>query len=289
MIAKTNTQYYQDIADSIRYSKDNIQYESDLTQEKNKIKQINEDIAAVYNECEAKGAIMPEIENSTNLAQTVASIPEAVSPILITKQITENGVYNASEDNADGYSNVTINVPDQSIDALNSLIGRSITTITSGATSIGDYAFYIYTALTEVNFPEATSIGQHAFHNCAALTEANFQKATSIGDYAFNNCAALTEANFQKATSIGDYAFSNCKFLTEVNFPEVTSIGSSAFFNCKSIKYFDMSEVAGVPTIGSNTFKNTTCIFLFRDQTQLNEYASATNWSTLANRFRIKG
>lgn len=74
MIAKTNTQYYQDIADSIRYSKDNVQYESDLIQEKNKINQMDEDIAAVYNECEIKGAVIPQIKNTTNLIDTVASL-----------------------------------------------------------------------------------------------------------------------------------------------------------------------------------------------------------------------
>lgn len=33
-----------------------------------------------------------------------------VSPTLITRSITENGTYNASGDNADGYSQVTVNV-----------------------------------------------------------------------------------------------------------------------------------------------------------------------------------
>ena len=34
----------------------------------------------------------------------------SVSPTLITKSITQNGTYNASSDNADGYSSVTVNV-----------------------------------------------------------------------------------------------------------------------------------------------------------------------------------
>ena len=186
MIAKTNTQYYQNIADSVRYSLDGTQYESSLSQARAE---------------------------------------------------------------------------------LNSLIDRSITTITSDATSIGSHAFCYCTALTEVNFPEATSIGGSAFQNCAALTEANFPKVTSIGNYAFNRCTTLTE----------------------VNFPEVTSIGNYAFNNCKRLNYFDMSEVSRVPSISSATFQGTTCIFLFRDQTQLDTYASATNWSALADRFQIKG
>lgn len=32
------------------------------------------------------------------------------TPTLITKQITENGTYAAADDNADGYSEVTVNV-----------------------------------------------------------------------------------------------------------------------------------------------------------------------------------
>ena len=36
--------------------------------------------------------------------------PPAPQPTLITKQITENGTYAAADDNADGYSEVTVNV-----------------------------------------------------------------------------------------------------------------------------------------------------------------------------------
>lgn len=34
-----------------------------------------------------------------------------IQPTLVTKEITENGTYNAASDNADGYSSVTVNVP----------------------------------------------------------------------------------------------------------------------------------------------------------------------------------
>ena len=188
-------------------------------------------------------------------------------PILVSKQITENGTYTAENDNADGYSEVTIDIPDQSKNTLNSLIDRSITTITSDVTSIGSGAFQNCTALTEANFSEVTSIGTNAFYGCTALTEAIFPKLTSIGYAAFRYCTALTEANFSEVTFIGDFAFGGCT----------------------AIKYFDMSEVDGVPRISTTTFNSTTCIFLFRDQTQLDEYASATNWSALSDRFQIKG
>ena len=322
--------------------------------------------------------IPPYDDVSSNTVEI--EIPPKKDAVLISKEFNENGVYNASEDNADGYSDVTINVPDESKDTLNSLIDRSITTITSDATYIGQNAFNNCSALTEANFPEVTSLstntfsylyklkkvnfpkataisanngfkncsaltevnfpnlihasgtsvfeycasltevnfpnllttGQYAFHGCKSLTEINFPNATIIGNHTFQdctaltkvnlpsvrgigldtfrNCSALTEVNFPKATEIGEGAFRNCSAITEVNLPEhVSFIDRYAFQDCTALQYFDMSEVSVIPRIQANTFNNTTCIFLFRDQTQLDECASATNWSTLANRFQIKG
>ena len=77
---------------------------------RSQIDRINSNIAAAYDEAEAKGATMPATKNSDNLADTVASIPEEVQPTLITKQITENGTYASADDNADGYSEVEVNV-----------------------------------------------------------------------------------------------------------------------------------------------------------------------------------
>ena len=37
--------------------------------------------------------------------------PPTPTPTLIPKQIAENGTYTAADDNADGYSEVTVNVP----------------------------------------------------------------------------------------------------------------------------------------------------------------------------------
>ena len=75
------------------------------------INRINTNISAAYDAAEAKGATMPAAENSANLPTAIRSIPEAVQPTLIPKQITENGTYTAEDDNADGYSEVTVAVP----------------------------------------------------------------------------------------------------------------------------------------------------------------------------------
>lgn len=81
-----------------------------IAQAETERQRIAANIAAAYDEAEAKGATMPATKNSANLADAVASIPEAVQPTLITKQITENDTYAAADDNADGYFEVAVNV-----------------------------------------------------------------------------------------------------------------------------------------------------------------------------------
>ena len=86
------------------------QAEAKIAQSELQYQRISANIATAYDEAEAKGATMPPTENSANLPTAIRSIPEAVQPTLITKQITENGIYAAADDNADGYSGVTVNV-----------------------------------------------------------------------------------------------------------------------------------------------------------------------------------
>ena len=58
-----------------------------------------------------------EMGGTASSATGLESMPDAIrtikaNPTLITKSITSNGAYNAEDDNADGYSSVTVAVPD---------------------------------------------------------------------------------------------------------------------------------------------------------------------------------
>lgn len=74
------------------------------------ITRINTNIANSYTAISNKGGTLPATQNSNNLATAINSIPSGGSATLITKTITENGTYDATDDNADGYSEVTVNV-----------------------------------------------------------------------------------------------------------------------------------------------------------------------------------
>lgn len=96
------------------------------------ITRINGNIANAYTAVSGKGGTLPSARNSSNLSAAIQSIPSgggyniiqsitedvcslAISDdgsfIIIPKTVTSNGTYQASEDNANGYSQVTVAIP----------------------------------------------------------------------------------------------------------------------------------------------------------------------------------
>ena len=81
--------------------------ETNITNEINTLKTNFQDgVDAVYDACVSKGST----PSSHALADVVDAIDNISGGNLGTKNITTNGTYNASDDNLDGYSSVTVNV-----------------------------------------------------------------------------------------------------------------------------------------------------------------------------------
>ena len=195
----------------------------------------------------------------------IANIPSGGT--LIQKTITQNGVYNASSDNADGYDVVTVDVPEKN--------------------TLDDY---FANTLEVADISSATSIIIDFFRNKSSLINVIMPNVTSIGNNAFYACSKLALTSLPSGvTSIGNNAFQGCTNLALTVLPDgITSIGDGTFNNCTSIPYLDFSNFTQIPTVSSNSFINTSFPFYFRDQQQLDEWAAATNWSTYAGRFQIK-
>lgn len=68
------------------------------------------DLTSVANAIRTKGGTSAQLAFPAGFVSAVQAIPTSGTPTLISKSITENGTYNASSDNADGYSSVTVNV-----------------------------------------------------------------------------------------------------------------------------------------------------------------------------------
>nr|WP_316614628.1 leucine-rich repeat protein [uncultured Ruminococcus sp.] len=200
---------------------------------------------------------------------------EAPQPTLITKQITENGTYAAAEDNADGFSEVAVNVPDSKA-FLDSLIDKTITAIKSDVTSIGTRTFQGCNNLTSVEFPLAESIGTSAFEGCklsgtiifpsvksiefsafaygiGANTSVIFPLLNVISESAFLQCGLVT-ADFPSATVIESRTFSRNRALQDINIPNVEDIKYAAFDYCYALKIDSMPSK--IKTIGEYAFED---------------------------------
>lgn len=73
------------------------------------IQRLRDATAAISTAITAKGGTVSQGDGLEDFAADIATIPSGGST-LIEKSITENGTYNASSDNADGYSKVVVNV-----------------------------------------------------------------------------------------------------------------------------------------------------------------------------------
>ena len=102
-----------------------------------------------------------------------------------------------------------------------------------------------------------TTIGAYAFYGMSSLTEIDIpQEVTSIGKCAFAFCTSLTSVNLPaRLESISDSAFEACTTIESIKIPSnVTYIGERAFAFCRNLK---VALIAGAPeSIYRWTFKD---------------------------------
>ena len=219
----------------------------------------------------------------------------------------------------------------------------TVTAIAAGTSSNGPF-YSACSTLTSITIPETiTSIGNYAFYNCTSLTEINFN-ATAMNDlsfynYVFDNAGQngtgiavniganvtkipanlfapsgsfsvnITSVNFEEGSvceSIGNSFFNYNNSLTSITIPDsVKSIGSQAFYNCTNLKtvtigmnvtsigynaFYYCSSLTTItvnattpPTLGSNAIpSNVTNIYV--PSASVSRYRSASVWSSFSSK-----
>ena len=99
----------------------------------------------------------------------------------------------------------------------------------------------------------------------------------------------ITEFEDNKIDVIGDYAFYKCNTLTNVSFPKATSIGSQAFDSCSVLTTLYIgTELNTVCTLSNiNAFKDCTNLTnIYVPESLVDDYKSATNWSSYASKIK---
>jgi len=229
---------------------------------------LNTDIQNARTAITNKGGTVTSGGGSSQLATDIATIPSGGdTPTLISKTITQNGTYNASSDNADGYSSVTVNVSGSSIgipreikNGVYQMPTESFTfSLPSDATNVVNYglsyAFYGCTGLTSVDLSSLTTVSggnglQNAFRDCTGLTSVDLSSLTTVSgnsglSSAFYGCPRLTSVDLSSLTTVSGssglyYAFSGCARLTSVDLSALTTVSGNqglqyAFNGCTAL------------------------------------------------------
>ena len=99
--------------------------------------QLDTDLTSIANAIRAKGGTSAQLTFPNEFVTAINAISGGGGSTLVTKTITENGTYSASDDSADGYSEVTVNVPTSGSSAWTKVVETSYqvsTTYTSSTT-----------------------------------------------------------------------------------------------------------------------------------------------------------
>lgn len=195
------------------------------------------------------------------------------SATLIPKSITANGRYVATDDDADGYSEVTVAV--QAVSRENEILKHSIygEYTNASVTSVGEYAFYACQQMTSVNLPEVTRIGSNSFEGCLRLQSVYLPKVQIVGNGAFKD-TALHQLSLPACTSVNTYAFSEARSLESVSIPNVTdiSLAQNLFEYCSKLREIEIGAITKIP---SNCFSSCSSLESvdFKDVTQIESSA----------------
>ena len=162
----------------------------------------------------------------TDKASAKVNVPEKQ---LGTKTITTNGIYNASDDNLDGYSQVEVATSGVDINEYLS------DTITKGDSSIGGWMKTIKKIRSPLTIEGTDAAYMFNKYLLNELPQIDTSNVTNM-NYMFSNCPNLTtipQLNGEKLTSVAG-TFGNCKSLE--NFNGIINLGQ-AYLTTQNANY----------------------------------------------------
>lgn len=228
---------------------------------------ISQDVADTYTALEAKGATLPAKKGTSNLKDTVNSLPKGGFPNKLYDVDADGSTFKPSGTFSEGDFDdiVTMNsfATFENAYYRSSLKGNcKFKNLNSAWGNAFANAFYLCkpegTEKCNIEFTKLKTLHNsknfyHTFEQCTAFDIISFPELTTIGDddfdHAFSNCS-VSKVLFPELKSInytsGDkkpcyYMFYNCKGLKEVAFPKLTDFSGEApcelmFYN-SSLEY----------------------------------------------------
>lgn len=163
------------------------------------ITRIKTNITNAYTKLSEKGATLPALQNSENLASTINTM-------------------STSSSSSNNLSKITVNLDDKITELVENNVIEII--IPDTVTTIGTN-FKDWTALTSITISDnITNISGTAFSGCSNLTSVTIGSGVTIlGNMLFANCTNLTNLTLSNSiTEIIMFVFAYCTNLTNINF-----------------------------------------------------------------------
>lgn len=163
------------------------------------------------------------------------------APVLIEKDIIENGTYTAADDDADGYSSVTVNCPEPG--DYNCIVGFT----DESQKRISD----VRGGVKQIVLPDDTiAIGTNFLFSNKFITSITIPtQLIDISESAFSGCSNLSEVIFSansRCIYISKDAFKGCTSLTQITIPSsITSIHYSVFSGCSALEKIIINKPEG--------------------------------------------
>jgi hypothetical protein len=138
-------------------------------------------------------------------------------------------------------------------------------------TSLGQYALYNVTGLTSIEFPNVATVGDSAlyFNKTNLLARVVLPSATTFsGSYFLNGASNVTHLDIMGGT----------------NFPSITSLTKLGTLIIR--KTDGVCNLSNINNMSSSCPIRKGTGYIYVPSALVDDYKAATNWSTLANRFR---
>ena len=162
------------------------------------------------------------------------------NPTLVTKEITVNGTYTASNDSADGYSSVTVNVPSSGITPTG-----SINITTNGTHDVTNYASAV------VNVSSGGSATQHVIH-LEFSDETNTNVNVYYNDATFSSIITSSKPTTYNNKTIESASLDGVQWYIRETWEIVYEDDSTGVNPDTPYNYFWISSLSDVfPTVGS--------------------------------------
>lgn len=117
--------------------------------------------------------------------------------------------------------------------------------------------------ITEFRDDVITTVGMYAFYYCTALTDVDLPNVTHVDKMSFSNCSALARLNMPNLVTTANEPFAHCTALKSVSFPRLKTCESSLLRGCTNLETVDVPELDAIPDFfvyqAKNSLKSVSC------------------------------